>query len=695
MIELWIDGYRIDVEPERISQTFQNNTLGDVKDRQLNFTNTIKVYSTGLNERFFGHLLELNNQSDKPYKYLPAKIVEDGLEINVGSATITKSNDEYVELHIYSGNNSLYESINNKSILDLDWSDLNHELTHAIAQNSFDGSLPYIYALSNQTTLTNRDGYLENWLPSVYEWWIFNKIFEEAGFEYEGDLFSTDDFKEPVINPVTFDADEVNMLNRDFSKFMPDILQTEFLREIYFRYGLVFSKERNENKYKFYQLKDVFRNRDGAVDWSDKFVSIDEKTYSLGDYAQRNYFRYATKEGYNGNADGYFSIDADNLPQTKTVATSNYTVNQRVNRYDVLVFPIFEYDDESNLQIADIEPTISTIEYLPGPYSTNSDGGFGPSYPDDVPYLRFTNLNWQKFISENYYEMEKVADKAKTITAIMYLSPIDIYLLDFHKLAYIKSLSSYFYIDSINNYQSGKTVKCNLVRIPPNVFSEQEATNTAPTVELFASPMSLDQGSTVTFTHNVVDAENNVESWVLDFGDGQSQTGFGLPPSTITHIYNAPGNYNPVLTVTDFEGLTGQGTVSVTVNDTFVVTFNSNTGEYNAPPGSTVVVSGNIGGTGNPTSNFAAGNSPTATIGQPGWSTYGSRQLAYNHPTGYYSSFPSSVQFVFVMPASGVVWFKCVHEQGDGTGFNYTSVTISNNGEDKGFSVNQNNPIFP
>ncbi len=58
------------------------------------------------------------------------------------------------------------------------------------------------------------------------------------------------------------------------------------------------------------------------------------------------------------------------------------------------------------------------------------------------------------------------------------------------------------------------------------------------------------------------DADGSIVSYSWNFGDGSSATG-----ASASHVFNAPGDYNVSLTVTDNDGLTGSTSTSISVDN--------------------------------------------------------------------------------------------------------------------------------
>lgn len=75
--------------------------------------------------------------------------------------------------------------------------------------------------------------------------------------------------------------------------------------------------------------------------------------------------------------------------------------------------------------------------------------------------------------------------------------------------------------------------------------------NRAPVSSLVAAPSTITEGTPVTFTVSLSDADGDALSYQLNFGDGTSAT--GITSETVSHTYSAAGNqvYTAVLKVTE------------------------------------------------------------------------------------------------------------------------------------------------
>lgn len=202
MEELFLNNKRIDLPSTRVRQTYQINTLSDIKDRQLNYTDKFTLPTTPNNLKVLDFLGLLGNKSRKPYVKVPAKFIVDGIELmSNGYALVTKKDKKGFAVNILDGNAPLYEVLKGLKLSDLDMQDLNHFVNLTVFTNSFANTSGYIYAFgdfgySNTSGIVNA----ERQAPSLFIHTVWDKIFTQAGFTYSGAIFSEASFLTEVMS---------------------------------------------------------------------------------------------------------------------------------------------------------------------------------------------------------------------------------------------------------------------------------------------------------------------------------------------------------------------------------------------------------------------------------------------------------------------------------------------------------------
>ncbi len=219
--EVYIAGQKLDLkEKDVIALTKQINDIASIQKINADYTNRIICERTPNNIAIAEMLNITGNVSTRPYKYATAKVVSDGITIVLNGTALlveTKNQKQY-EYIIYAGNYDLYSKILDKYITDLDWSDLVHTFNVANWKSSWLNTQGYVYALAE--TLDGRlssFGYgapansiridLGKQFPWVFVKTVWQRIFNEAGLEYYGDVFS--DLK--------FDS-QIMLAARDYTK---------------------------------------------------------------------------------------------------------------------------------------------------------------------------------------------------------------------------------------------------------------------------------------------------------------------------------------------------------------------------------------------------------------------------------------------------------------------------------------------
>jgi hypothetical protein len=205
MDRLFIEGKEVELSANTIiSLSLQINDLGDLVDRQANYTNQFKLPVTGHNREVLKNSELLNITSRLPYKKLAAKVYKDGLEvISDGYAIIDSYNGEY-NVTVYGGLIDFFKLLEGKNLRDLDLSQYVHSYTPTTAVNSFANTQGYIYALvkngAGNVSMTGSDDIIHNrTLPWFYIHSIVKAIIEGVGFTQIGSILNDTKYLKSVI----------------------------------------------------------------------------------------------------------------------------------------------------------------------------------------------------------------------------------------------------------------------------------------------------------------------------------------------------------------------------------------------------------------------------------------------------------------------------------------------------------------
>lgn len=198
-MRLIINGFDIELEPnEKIARTLQVNDILTLSNRQSNYTNTYSIRRTDKNKQTFDLLGVVGIVSFIPYKLNEVYLYTDDGEciVHKGRAVVQSTDKDY-KINIYDGNIDLYKAIENKSLGDLNLSEIDHVKTLAAVVNTFTANLNYKYIVADfngkMIYNTNRIN-IDYLVPSAKVSYLWNKIFSEFGFTYEGSVFNTVDF---------------------------------------------------------------------------------------------------------------------------------------------------------------------------------------------------------------------------------------------------------------------------------------------------------------------------------------------------------------------------------------------------------------------------------------------------------------------------------------------------------------------
>lgn len=233
---------------------------------------------------------------------------------------------------------------------------------------------------------------------------------------------------------------------------LPDISVVDFIKQICWLFGLFAIK--SDTGVSFISVNKIIDNRDKAVDWSKKLVptgwTAKETSYTFGDFAQKNYFRYEENENAK-SADGYMVVQNKTLDYEKDFVKLPYTAGG--DNGDMRAVPYFKWSDDGTIvELVDCGDRIMQLVI-----SFDSQG-------KEDARLDFSDLKFQNRVSR--FGLSSYQDLIKSpfvIKDTFRLTEIDLKNLDYTIPVYIERYAAFFAIISIKS--QGDYSECELLKL--------------------------------------------------------------------------------------------------------------------------------------------------------------------------------------------------------------------------------------
>jgi hypothetical protein len=206
-----LDTYKLDP----ISLTFNVADVADISSRNSSFSKTIKLPETRNNRQVFGDISDLGvdssfnpNRKTKCWILVDTAVVFEGF-LQLKKVFVDKETDKAdYEVVVYADNDNFFKQLGNKFITDSDYSELNHYWTAGNVRDSWtsEWNKGYFYPLidygydwdlgevNGWTTAYNTQVRTSQMFPATNTKYIWDKIFNDAGYTYQSDFLNSQVF---------------------------------------------------------------------------------------------------------------------------------------------------------------------------------------------------------------------------------------------------------------------------------------------------------------------------------------------------------------------------------------------------------------------------------------------------------------------------------------------------------------------
>ena len=363
MEQLYINDQPVQLKKNAVAQTFQINDLGDAKNRQGNYSNNIKIPKTTSNVKAFELLGLFGSSSKLPYERVEVKYLVNGLEvISEGKGVIKETNSEY-SMVVYSGSVDMPDVFADKTLLSIDFSDLDHDLDIEEFISSQDNTDGYIYSLANYSDSKVNPSYVVSEMtPSLFVHDVWDRIFDKAGYTYSGSIFSTEDFRSRLIAVA-------KGYNRDIEESTNQILDVDEFQS--------FDESGTTSEFYFEELGTRTASKDGVLEIIGSVSLSNIIASTIGVQVQKNGFAmegFSPVEFFEGQIPETATISMNsrvnvNLGDVISVVITGVSSPQNVNdyRFRVNVNSDFKYnqvDQSISVKINDLMGDLPQIDFI-------------------------------------------------------------------------------------------------------------------------------------------------------------------------------------------------------------------------------------------------------------------------------------------------------------------------------------------
>lgn len=336
-------------EDEKVSYTMQVQDLADVSAVNSSVTTSFKIPKTVTNLDAFKQLSIPSDSSNLPYIKNEVRLYDQGtIFINNAWLKVNSSDEEYYNVNIEDGIIDFFKAIENKTIgADLDLSSTQHNKDLVSVIDSFErNDYTYIIADYNGLNTYKRSDVeyinIDYLVPSLNNKYIWDKIFNYAGFSYSGSIFDSEEFNNLWVTypkAPTIEEDE-----EDYPEPI-DRIRAKNNGVFYYNYN-------TESTEIDFELEDVVI--DGMTRNGNKFITETSGTYRISS----NLIGKAIYERLDnwGERDGFFEFNL--LLKIKI----NGVINSKYIFADSFTYP--GYDITITLKVGDEIEFISGFDYV-------------------------------------------------------------------------------------------------------------------------------------------------------------------------------------------------------------------------------------------------------------------------------------------------------------------------------------------
>jgi hypothetical protein len=253
------------------------------------------------------------------------------------------------------------------------------------------------------------------------------------------------------------------------ANLLPDISQTDFIKMICNFFGLIPDADSRTGVIKFWNYSLLYENIPIARDWSAYLSeSEDEIEFQFGDYCQNNYMRFEDSDDVADDAGtGNMQLADETLEIEQDIIEVPVSTTDEVlilDTIDVSRIAFNKFDDPDYDQEDEIDPRVIISEVVTGKtFKIRETVAAGATHDAPSPY-KARAMTFGDTIT-NYSSLSMMLYKANLRRVKLNLPVYEVAGLKHYIPVYFSQFKSYFYVNKIENYVSGKLCTVEIIKL--------------------------------------------------------------------------------------------------------------------------------------------------------------------------------------------------------------------------------------
>lgn len=519
---LRINGEVVDLSDRaKIALNFQATDVGEIGSIKAPYTQKIKVANTENNHRILRNSNKIGADDKLLYGKIRADVIIDGIYIlNDGNAIIDgyDSRTGY-SLNILGGNYDFFTIIKDKTIRDLNLSQF--DFPEALRQNNYvtnynatSGICFPVVMYEDIGPLFAGDAFVDvtTQIPWIYKNEIISRIITEAGFTFEGEMFSFTEYiadimlTHPPKDSKALFGPSSSLRNPEgfiCSEWMPDILQIDFIKSVLLQYSQFITSK--NHVVTFNTFDELDNNKFKAINLSGRAdIRTIKQNWDLG-YSIENTIKYEDADSEElGNSATISEIEDvitsrnKNLAQTKIigqiVGTGTRIVGLGYINVGDISLPYIDLVDQDGL-VYTFKDSAKHRELITNPFESTRfgspltfkfrEGTNSPFFIADeiftgyfserplVAFITYLNadagqLSMPKLVAKFWQTLKTyIIEDPLKINVELYLKPEELerFREEPSTPVYLEELNGIYYVNKVNDFINGELANVELYKL--------------------------------------------------------------------------------------------------------------------------------------------------------------------------------------------------------------------------------------